>query len=106
MDSRGNRNDGWAIGEKRGGKDYDPPLGWKGIGLRVLDKYDYGDNTWLGMTNEPGEWCVAYHGVARGQPSEKVRKLLEKYVKQHLSQEKIKFMIYVMIYFILEKKLE
>ena len=28
LDSRGNRNDGWAIGEKRGGKDYDPPLGW------------------------------------------------------------------------------
>ena len=73
LDSRGNRSDGWAIGEKRGGKDYDPPLGWKGIGLRVLDKFDNGDNTWLGMTNEPGEWCVAYHGVARDQTSEKVK---------------------------------
>ena len=75
LDPRGNRVDGWGIGEKRGGKDYDPPLGWKGIGLRVMDKYDNGDNTWIGMNNSPGEWCVAYHGVGNGQPSNEVKKI-------------------------------
>ena len=33
------------------------------------------------MTNEPGEWCVAYHGVARGQPSEKVKDVTGKICK-------------------------
>ena len=27
IDPRGNRSAGWGIGEKRRGKDYDPPLG-------------------------------------------------------------------------------
>ena len=75
LDERGNRIEDWGVGEKRGGKDYNPPLGWIGIGLKVLDKYDNGDNTWIGMENLPGEWCVAYHGVARGQPSDNVKKV-------------------------------
>ena len=75
LDAKGNRNDGWAIGENRGGKPYDPPIGWNGIGLKVLDKYDNGDNSWIGMNNSPGEWCVAYHGVARGQSSNDVKKV-------------------------------
>ena len=56
LDPRGNRNDGWGVGECRGGKPYNPPIGWNGIGLKVFDKY--GNNTWLGMNNSPGEWCV------------------------------------------------
>ena len=75
LDPRGNRNDGWGIGERRGGKDYDPPIGWNGIGLKVWDKYDNGDNTWIGMNNVPGEWCVAYHGVACGQSSDDVKRV-------------------------------
>ena len=67
LDARGNRVDGWGINEKRGGKPYDPPIGWKGIGLRVIDKYDNGNNTWIGMDNSKGEWCVAYHGVGRNK---------------------------------------
>ena len=73
LDPRGNRSDGWGIGEKRGGKEYDPPIGWKGIGLKVWDKY--GDNTWIGMNNIPGEWCVAYHGVCSGQSSDNVKNI-------------------------------
>ena len=61
LDPRGNRSDGWGIGEKRGNKEYIPPLGWTGIGLKVIDKYD--NNKWIGMSNDPDEWCVAYHGV-------------------------------------------
>ena len=75
LDPRGNRNDGWGVGEKRGGKIYDPPIGWNGIGLKVFDKYDHGDNTWIGMNNAPGEWYVAYHGVCVGQNSEQVKKI-------------------------------
>ena len=71
LDPRGNRNDGWGVGEKRGGKEYNPPVGWNGIGLKVMDKY--GDNTWIGMSNVPGEWCVAYHGVGRGKSSDQVK---------------------------------
>ena len=63
LDPAGNRNDGWGEGEQRGGKDYDPPIGWNGIGLKVTGKYDNGDDKWIGMCNGPGEWCVAYHGV-------------------------------------------
>ena len=81
LDPRGNRNDGWGVGEKRGGKDYDPPIGFNGIGLKVWDKYDNGDNTWLGMDNVPGEWCVAYHGVASGQSSDNVKDVTGKIVK-------------------------
>ena len=65
FDSKGNNKDGgWApMGEKRGGKDYYPPYGWIGHGLNVLGRYDGGDDTWIGMKNKEGEWCVAYHGT-------------------------------------------
>ena len=75
LDSRGNRVDGWGINEERGNIKYYPPLGWKGIGLKVLDKYDQGNNAWIGMNNMEGEWCVAYHGVGRYQSSEEVKKI-------------------------------
>ena len=65
LDPRGNRSDGWGVGEKRGNKDYFPPLGWIGIGLKVLDKYE--NNKWIGMNNDPDEWCVAYHGVGQNE---------------------------------------
>ena len=74
LDHRGNRSSGWGVNEKRGNKQYNPPLGWIGIGLNVLDKYDK-DNTWIGMSNVEGEWCVAYHGVARNKSSEDVKKI-------------------------------
>ena len=71
LDSRGNRSDGWGINECRGGKPYEPPIGYTGIGLRVLDKYE--NNKWIGMSNVEGEWCVAYHGVGNGQTSDQVK---------------------------------
>jgi len=79
LDARGNRNFGWGEGEKRGGKPYDPPIGWTGIGLNVWDKY--GDNTWLGMINSSGEWCVAYHGVGGGQLSNNVKNITGKIIQ-------------------------
>ena len=44
----------------RGNGLYDPPLGWIGIGLKVMNLYDNGDNSWINMDNNINEWCVAY----------------------------------------------
>ena len=62
LDFRGDRYEGWGVNELRGGKPYNPPIGWNGYGIRVWERYDYGDNTWLDYKNTPGEWSVAYHG--------------------------------------------
>ena len=65
FDSEGNNQDGgWAIGEKRGGEDYLPPIGWKGYGLKVKGKYDYGNNTWLDWKDKDGVFAVAYFGIS------------------------------------------
>jgi hypothetical protein len=68
FDSKGNRSSGWGKGEKRGPPnhliDYDPPEGYFGYGLKVWDMYDNKDNTWLGYTNQEGEWYIAYHGTS------------------------------------------
>jgi len=76
LDPRGNRSDCWAIGEKRGGIDYDPPKKWIGIGLKVIGKYDNGDDKWIGNCNGLGEWCVAYHGVGRAKSSDNVKRVI------------------------------
>ena len=68
MDIRGDKTEGWSIGEMRGNKQYYPPLGWIGIGLNVMDKYE--NNIWICKDNRKGEWCVAYHGVGRNKESE------------------------------------
>ena len=81
LDPKGNRKSGWGIGVKRGRKDYDPPLGWIGIGLKVKGIYDNGNDTWIGMNNVEGEWCVAYHGVGRRQSSYNVKKVVGKIIK-------------------------
>ena len=61
-DKRGNKGpNNYIIQGLRGGRIYKGPIGWTGFGFSVLNNYDNGDNTWLGMTgNTPGEWCVAY----------------------------------------------
>ena len=73
LDERGNNVDGWAVSEKRGGKPYNSPIGWIGIGLKVIDKYN--NNYWIGCDGNPDEWCVAYHGVGRDKPSDEVKKV-------------------------------
>lgn len=67
LDEQWNCDSGWRIGEKNGPpgylKNYYPPIGWVGIGLKVASLYDNGDNTWLGNDNCQGEWYIGYHGV-------------------------------------------
>ncbi|CAF4912975.1 unnamed protein product, partial [Rotaria sp. Silwood2] len=58
---------GWSANDsvqQRGNRPYYRPLGWYRHALRVLDKYG-NDSRWLGMTNGPGEWPIAYHGTKR-----------------------------------------
>ena len=84
LDYRGNNKDGgWAgKGEKRGGEEYIPPYGWTGYGLKVKGKYGKDNDTWLGMNNSEGEWCVAYHGVGRKETKpEKVSEITGKIYK-------------------------
>jgi len=65
VDMNGTKNGGWNQNiRKRGGEDYIPPSNdWAGIGLNVKDKYDKGNNTWLGNENKSGEYAVAYIGL-------------------------------------------
>ena len=54
LDSQGNNlNQGWGYGEQRGGKPYYPPKGWLGYGLRVLKKYDKGNDNWISYNGGP-----------------------------------------------------
>ena len=50
----------------RGKKQYNPPYGWIGIGLKIKNKYGKKNNLWIGKENIEGEWPVAYHGVGKG----------------------------------------
>ena len=61
LDPLGNRSEGWAENEERGGKPYYPPIGWTAFGLNIKNKYDNGDTTWMGHSNSKNEWCIAYH---------------------------------------------
>jgi hypothetical protein len=60
------KND-WFIGNKmRGGERYNPPNGWTGFAIKLRNKFG-DDFEWLGKTGERGkEWCVAFHGIGRG----------------------------------------
>ena len=53
----------WGNGGKRGGFEYNPPHGWIGIGLKVLGKYDGGNDDWLGNDGNKNEWAVAYYPI-------------------------------------------
>ena len=82
---RGHKIDGkWAHGENRGGKPYNPPDGWIGFGLNVLNKYDNGNNDWLACDGRAGEWCVAYHGACRGNSSEQIKQIIKPILQQNL----------------------
>ena len=67
LDYNFNCDNEWTDGRKNGPpgflKDYFPPHGWIGIGLKVLNLYDNGDNTWIGNYNQIGEWYIAYHPI-------------------------------------------
>ena len=79
LDEKGNRNEGFEEGGKRGGRPYNPPNDWIEIGLKVMDKYE--NNDWIGCDNNPGEWCVAYHGIGRYLESGEIKDITDKIIK-------------------------
>ena len=82
---RGQKLDGkWAHGENRGGKPYNPPDGWIGFGLNVINKYDNGNNDWLACDGRDGEWCVAYHGACKSNSSEQIKQIIKPILQQNL----------------------
>ena len=55
FDQRGNQGlNNYEVQGLRGGKIYKGPIGWIGYGLSVLNKYDEGNNTGLGIHLENG----------------------------------------------------
>ena len=74
----------WAHNENRGGRPYNPPDGWIGFGLNVVNKYDNGNNNWLACDGRPGEWCVAYHGACRSQPSDQIKQIVKPILENNL----------------------
>ena len=97
LDPTGDRNKGWGIGESRGGEKYFPPLGWYGIGLRVLNQYDDGNNDWLDYDNNENEFSIAYLGLNNFlnkkekiiEDLNKLSKDINKMVKKELFQNEI-----------------
>lgn len=47
----------------RGGFPYYQPIKCKRFGIKVSGLYDKGNDDWLKMDGNPGEWAVTYHGV-------------------------------------------
>ena len=74
----------WAHGENRGGRPYNPPDGWIGFGLNVLNKYDNGNNDWLACDGRPGEWCIAYHGACVNSSSDQIKQIIKPILEQNL----------------------
>ena len=71
-----NVDGGWGEESKIiGGKEYDPPKGYIGIGLNV-NKFG-NDKTWLGTCNAEGEWPIAYHGVGGHLVYNKARSIIK-----------------------------
>ena len=59
--------------------EYHPPFGYLGFGLKILDTYDNGDNTWIGQCNQEGEFAVAYHGIRSNIGA--IKQILNSYLK-------------------------
>jgi serine/threonine protein kinase len=58
-----NKENKWKIGEKRGGEDYIPPLGWISYAINIQKCFNDKNYNWIGSQNKPGEWCTAYCGL-------------------------------------------
>ncbi len=85
----GNKLNGkWARNETRGGLAYNPPLGWVGFGLNVINKYDNKNNDWLACDGRFGEWCVGYHGTGRNKSNEEVRSIIKSILTSNLEPGK------------------
>ena len=67
----------------RGKEIYDPPYGWMGLGLNVLDKYK--NNNWLEDISNKSEWAIAYRGITSKNP-----KKIKNYLKYFIETRNLK----------------
>jgi hypothetical protein len=65
---------------KRGTEKYDPPYGWIGFGLKVINKYD--NNEWLDDTTESSKWAIAYHGLGRMSSNDEIKQILKNIISE------------------------
>ena len=72
----------------RGGKVYEPPKGWYGIGLKIKNRYRSNNDAWLGNQNKEGEWAVAYHGIQKGKGNvfDKILKIMNGDLSEEISK--------------------
>ena len=72
----------------RGGKVYEPPKGWYGIGLKIKNRYRSNNDAWIGNTNKEGEWAVAYHGIQKGKGNvfDKILKMMNGDLSEEISK--------------------
>ena len=66
---------------KRGGEKYNPPYFWKGFALRVLNKFDNGNNSWLDNNGNENEWAIGYHGIGKGNEFNKLLNIIKENLK-------------------------
>ena len=59
----------------RGTEKYNPPYGWIGIGLKVLNIYE--DNHWLEDKTKYSKWAIAYYGVGHTLFSNEIEEVLK-----------------------------
>ena len=79
------RPNDWPNVTKRGNLPYYPPYNYFGFGLKVLNLYDNGNNTWIGQKNIQGEFAVAYHGIRSNIDS--INQIMNSHLKQGKNQD-------------------
>ena len=57
-----NRNNKWGKPEKRGGEDYNPPLGWMNFAINIDHGFNEKNFDWLRKLAK-NEWAVAFCGI-------------------------------------------
>ena len=65
----------------RGTEKYNPPYGWIGIGLKVLNIYE--DNNWLEDKTKYSKWAIAYHGVGHTLYSNEIKEVLKNIITKN-----------------------
>ena len=67
---------------RRGGENYEVPVGWIGFGIEVTKRY--GDTDWISNDGRDGEWAIAYHGFGCRMPPNQIKDIIKTIVHDNL----------------------
>ena len=67
---------------RRGGEDYNVPLGWTAFGIEVTKRY--GNTDWIANDGRAGEWAVAYHGFGCRMTGDQIKQIIKTIVHDNL----------------------